>query len=130
MKLTVFTFILALLSLFFLTVTFQRLKSGALGFRSAAVFIILWLAIGLLSLFPSLLNSLTHLMQMEIRLFFVLITAVIILFALIFHLMSLVDSLRHDRDRLIQELSLLRHDYEQQQGLNQAGVEDDRPGSA
>ena len=112
MKLTTASICLSFFSLVAIIYTLNSLKRDALGIKSALVWFILWMGIGFFSLFPSLLNHLMRIAQMEDRMFFILIMAVFILFALLFKLGTKMDKMKRDSARLVQEISILTHKIE------------------
>lgn len=107
MKITPVTLLFVFSSIIALYYTVGRLKKDTIGIRSAVIWFLLWLFIGFFSLFPKLLNAAMRIAQMENRMFFILITAVFILFALAFNLSSRIDHLQRNISRLIQEISIL-----------------------
>ncbi len=107
MKITPVTLIFVFCSLIAIYYTIGRLKKDTIGIRSAVIWFLLWLFIGFFSLFPNLLNAVMRIAQMENRMFFILITAVFILFALAFNLSSRIDHLQRNISRLIQEIAIL-----------------------
>ena len=112
MKITSITLLIAFFSLAAIVYTLNNIKKDIMGIRSAAIWLLLWAAIGFFSLNPSLLNSIMKLAQMEDRMFFILIAAVFILFALLFNLSSRIDKMQRTSARLIQEIAILRHQVE------------------
>ncbi len=107
MKITPITLIFVFSSAIAVYYTIGRLKKDTIGIRSAVIWFLLWLFIGFFSLFPSLLDAVMRIAQMEDRMFFILITAVFILFALVFNLSSRIDHLQRNISRLIQEIAVL-----------------------
>ncbi len=83
-----------------------------MGIRSAIVWLLLWASIGFFSLFPNLLDPLMQLAMMKNRMFFILVVAIVIIYTLIFNLSSQMDKVRRTSARLIQEVSLLKHQLE------------------
>ena len=80
-----------------------------MGIRSAIVWLLMWFGIGFFSLFPSLLNSIMRLAQMENRMFFILVLAVFLLFALVFNLSSRIDKMQTTLAKLIQEMAIMNY---------------------
>lgn len=87
----------------------SKIKNETIGFRSALIWILLWLGIGFFSLFPGLLNWFTQLAQMEVRIFFILVIAVFILFALVFSLHTKIDRMQRNLEKLAQEIALINY---------------------
>jgi hypothetical protein len=112
MKLTTITIFFSLVSIVLILKTLENIKREVVGIRSGLVWILVWVGIGFFSLFPGLLDSAMRLAQMESRMFFILLLAVFILFALVFNLASKMDRTRRDMAKLIRELSLLHHRLE------------------
>lgn len=109
MKISTYSIFFAVLSVIAIYLILTRLKKDNIGIRSALVWMILWSGIGFFSLFPELLNTAMHFAQMENRMFFILVSAVFILFALVFNLNTRIDRMQRDIARLVQELSMLNH---------------------
>jgi len=107
MKITAATIILASVSLLAIYISYLRIKSDTIGIRSAVVWVLLWISIGFFSIFPGLLDAAMSIVQMESRMFFILIFSVFILFALLFNLSSRVDAMQRNIAKLIQEIALL-----------------------
>src|SRR6056297_1508117 len=107
MKLTPFGILFAVIATLAIIYVLQRLRRDAIGIRAAVTWLLLWLAIGFFSLFPTFLDTMMQLAQMENRVLFILLTAVLILFALVFNLSSRLDHQQRDIARLVQELSIL-----------------------
>ncbi len=109
MKLTTATIILALAASLGIGFILRALHSDTIGIRAALTWIGLWIVIGLFSLVPVALDPLMRLAQMQSRTFFIVLCALLILFALVFSIHSRLDRLERDRARILQELSLLIH---------------------
>lgn len=107
MKITTLTILFFIVSCLALWRTVVNLKHEAIGIRSALIWIGLWLSIGVFSIFPNLLNSLMHIAQMETRIIFILVIAVFILLALIFNLVSRMDTMQRNMSKLVQEIALI-----------------------
>ena len=112
MKITTITILFALIAIIETWRTFYRLKKDLIGLRSALVWVLMWLAIFVFSLFPQLLDQLMRVAQMQNRMFFLLVIAVFILYALVFNLTSRLDNMRRDLSKAIQALSLLGYKKE------------------
>ena len=107
MKITTITLVFSAVSLFMIIYSFSRFKRETLGIRATLLWVFLWFGIGFFSLFPSILDWAMALAQMEVRLFFISIVGMFILFALIFNMASRLDKLERFLGKTIQELSLL-----------------------
>lgn len=112
MKITSITLFFTLFSVVAIIFTFKSLKKDTIGIRSALIWFLLWTGIGFFSLFPFLLDSIMHLTQMKNRMFFILISAVFILFAILFNLSSKLDKMQRDSARLVQEIAILQNRIE------------------
>ena len=109
MKITAFTVLICLFAVISLVSLLQRVRRDVLGFRSALIWAVLWLSIAVFSVFPDLLNELMEAAEMENRLFFLLVIAVLVLSALVFNLTSRVDRLSRDVGLTVRELAIATH---------------------
>ena len=112
-KITSITILFAVVSTVSVWYTILRIRRDTIGIRSALIWILMWLGIGFFSMFPHLLNPLMRLTQMQNRMFFILIAAVFMLFALVFNLSSKLEKMQRTSSRLIQEMALLRYTIDQ-----------------
>ena len=106
MKITPFGIIIVCVSILAIFRLLQRLRRDQIGLRSALVWFLLWCGIGLGSVFPDLLTIASQAIQMGNRILFVLLSAVVVLFALLFNMSSRIDRLERNIARLVQELAL------------------------
>lgn len=113
MKITTLTVLFLLLSCLAIWKIALNLKRESIGIRSALIWIVLWLSIGVFAIFPDLLNSAMRLAQMESRIFFVLVLAAFILFALVFNLVSRMDTMQRNMSKLVQEIALINSKIEE-----------------
>jgi len=125
MKLTTATIIIALSAAFGIGFILRALHRDAIGIRAALTWIGLWIIIGLFSLMPAALDPFMHLAQMQSRTFFIVLSALLVLFALVFSIHSRLDRLERDRARILQELSLLVHRLEDNGNGRPAPAADD-----
>ncbi|MDY6986978.1 MAG: DUF2304 domain-containing protein [Thermodesulfobacteriota bacterium] len=109
MKISTFSILIASLSMMAIWIVLTRLKKDRVGIRSAATWTVLWFGIGFFCLFPGLLDAAMRFAQMKNRMFFILVSAVFVLFALVFNLASRMDRMQRDISRLIQEIALLNY---------------------
>ena len=107
MKLTPITILFVLFCVLFIALTVSRFRRDTIGIRAALLWVTLWFFIGLFSLFPSILDWIVRFAQMEVRIFFVLVVAVFMLFALVFNISSRLDKTERNIGKLVQELALL-----------------------
>ena len=112
MKTSTYSIFFAVLSIIAIYLILTRLKKDNMGIRSALIWMILWFGIGFFSLFPELLNMAMRFAQMENRMFFILVSAVFILFALVFNLNTRMDRMQRNISQLVQELSILNYRLE------------------
>ena len=112
MKVTTITLLFFTVSCVAITRIVLDIKREAIGFRSSLVWIALWVGIGIFSLFPSALNYAMRLAQMQNRMFFILVVAVFILFALVFNLTSRLDKMERNIAELVQQLAMVNYKLE------------------
>lgn len=82
------------------------------SFRTALFWSLVWLAIGIFGLFPALLDYIMVPTMMKQRLFFVVVIAILILYALSFRQGSENAEVKRKLGRLAQEISLLRYELQ------------------
>lgn len=116
MKLTVMSIMISLISVLEISRTLLKVKNDRVGIRTAGVWTFMWFAICLASLFPGILDRFMHMAQMYDRMFFVLVLAVFILFALVFELSTKLDKMQRDMGRIVQEISLERFNHDKKDG--------------
>ena len=107
MKLTITTIIIALAAALSIGRILYNVKREALGIRAAMVWLFIWFCIGFFALFPELLNMAMRIAQMESRMFFILLLAVFILFAIVFNITSRLEHMQRDLAKLVRETSLI-----------------------
>lgn len=112
MKITSISLLFSFISLLAISFILNSLRRESMGIRSAIVWLLLWSGIGFFILFPSLLNSVMRLAQMENRMFFILVLAVFILFALVFNLSSRIDKVQRTLAKLVQEMAIRNYKIE------------------
>lgn len=108
MKITPLTITILVISFFFIWSILRKIKLESIGIRSAIIWIFLWVSIGVGSIFPSLTYGLVELAQMSNSLYFILVAAVFILFALLFNLTSRIDKMKNDMGKIIREIAILQ----------------------
>jgi hypothetical protein len=109
MKITTITVIFFLTSMFAIWLSIRKFRKETMSIRSAVVWISMWTAIGVCSIFPSILDFFMSLGQMGNRMFFILLMAVFFLLLLIFDLSSKLEKVQRDSTLLVQELTILRY---------------------
>ena len=120
MKITTITIFFALVACLSVWRILINIKGERIGIRSGIVWMGLWLCIGFFSLFPDLLDKLMVVAQMESRMFFLLVVAVFILFALVFNLVSRIDTMQRDMSKIVREIAILNsHIEKRSQGADQ-----------
>jgi hypothetical protein len=72
----------------------------------------MWGGIGFFSIFPEFLDTIVTLVRMKNRIFFLLIVAVCVLFAIIFNLASRLDSLQRNLTKLSREIAITNNKLE------------------
>jgi len=112
MSYTLISIPIALLAGVAIFLTLRRVGRDALGVRSALVWIVLWLAIALISLFPGILDGLLSLSGMQNRVSFALICSVLVLFATLYAQSARLQSMDRDIARLIRHLALVRFQHD------------------
>ena len=118
MKITTLTILFFVVSCFAVWRILLNLKRESIGIRSALIWIIVWLSIGVFGIFPNLLNYAMRAAQMESRIFFILVIAVFILFALVFNLVSRIDTMQRNLSKLVQEISFINAKLDSHHGDN------------
>ena len=106
MKITLVTVTIAVLAVIEVARTLLRLKRDRMGIRSGLIWLVMWSSIGFFSIFPEPLDTVMAIGQMQNRLSFVLLVAVVILFTLVFGLTTRLERLQREVARVVQELAL------------------------
>ncbi len=112
MKITSATIFLTIFSLAAIIYTFKSIKNDTISIRSAVVWFFLWFIIGFFSLFPSLLDSIMLLAQMQNRMFFISLLAVFTLFALVFNINAKIENTQRMISKLAQEIAIINYKIE------------------
>ena len=108
MKITTMTIIISIFSFIQIIRIFLKMKDDKISIRSALVWVFIWIAIGLSSIFPSVMDYFMQAAQMLDRMIFVLLLSVFILFALLFNLVSKIEKLQRDNAKITRELAILK----------------------
>jgi hypothetical protein len=106
MTLTPLTLIIVAFALFEVGRVLMRISQDRLGIRSGLVWAVAWLVVGSVAIFPDLLNWVLEISQMQNRLLFALVLAVLFLLALVFGLTSRLDRAERAMWRAHQELAI------------------------
>jgi|YNPNPStandDraft_1061719.scaffolds.fasta_scaffold06973_5 hypothetical protein len=113
MKITTASILFSLVALVQLVRIAHLVRQERLGIRSGLVWVLMWAGVGVGSLFPFTMDFLMRFAMMENRMFFILIIAVFVLFALLFDLVSRLEKSERNMAKLVQEIALLRFRLEE-----------------
>jgi hypothetical protein len=129
-KLTTISILIALVALFEIGRTVSRVKRDRIGIRSALLWACMWSGIGYFAMFPSHLDRGLELAQMENRMFFITVLALLVLFTLVFSQASQIERLKQDVAHMVQELALTRARIDPDQPrTRRSGPDDESPGA-
>ena len=106
MIVTPLTVIILLLSMFEIGRGFHRIMQERIGIRSGLIWALAWAVVGVVAVYPDLLNGLLELAQMENRLAFAILLSVLFLLALVFSLTSRLEHAERAVLRAHQELAI------------------------
>lgn len=109
MKLSSITILFFVVSCFSIWRILLRIKRENIGIRSGVIWILVWAGIGLFSIFPELLHTAMRLAQMKNRMYFILILAVFILFALLSNLASRMDNMQRNITKMAREIAKINY---------------------
>jgi len=109
MKITVIGFLFAVVACIAIYRTIFNLKNEIIGYRSGMIWLGIWGGIAFFGIFPGTLNIVMELVRMNSRIFFVLILAVFILYALAFNQASHIDNLNRKLRKLTREIAILNY---------------------
>jgi hypothetical protein len=101
------------LSVFAIIVTVRLFKRDRLSARLLFMWVALWCAIGFFALYPHLLDVLMGVVRMGNRMFFLTTTAILILYAMIFHITSSQARTDKTLTKLAREMALMNHRLEE-----------------
>ncbi|MGQ9655310.1 MAG: DUF2304 domain-containing protein [Thermodesulfobacteriota bacterium] len=108
MKITTASIVFSLVAFVQVLRIVYQVRQDRLGIRSGLIWVLMWGGGGIGSLFPSTMDVLMRFAMMENRMFFILIIAVFVLFALVFDLVSRIEKSERNIAKLVQEIALLR----------------------
>lgn len=108
MKITTASIVFSLVAFVQVLRIVYQVRQDRLGIRSGLIWVLMWGGVGIGSLFPSTMDVLMRFAMMENRMFFILIIAVFVLFALVFDLVSRIEKSERNIAKLVQEIALLR----------------------
>jgi len=106
MRITVIRMLVFLASCVSIWFTLRKFKENTLGFRSMLVWVILFFAIAVSSIFPEVPDSVSPIMGMKNRMFFVLLVGMLVLYALLFNVTSRLDKIERNIRKLVQDRAL------------------------
>ncbi len=106
MKITIIRMLVFLASCLSIWFTLRKYKENALGLRSTVVWVVLFFAIAVSSIFPEVPDSVSPVVGMKNRMFFVLLIGILVLYALLFNVTSRLDKIERNMRRLVQDRAL------------------------
>jgi len=118
MKITFFSLFLLGLVCFAIWRSILKLKHKSFGIGSAILWISVWALIGIGSIFPELISYLMTFTDAKFRVVFVLLIGVVILYGIVFSLTIRLEKTQRDTRRLIQEISLIKYNYDENKKFN------------
>lgn len=132
MKITIIRMLVFLASCLSIWFTLRKYKENALGFRSTLVWVILFFAIALSSIFPEVPDSVSPVLGMKNRMFFVLLVGILVLYALLFNVTSRLDKIERNIRKLVQDRALdnLASGLTRNDGVAKSGATEDLRGDA
>ncbi len=83
-----------------------RLRTGVTGWRASALWFALWTGVGVVALFPALVDLALAMTGWQNRMNIALVAAVVVLFALVSHLAWKIEKLEREDRRNVQALAL------------------------
>ncbi len=113
MKITVIALLFLVIALVAIYRTIKNLKDETIGYRSGFIWITIWSGACFFGIFPDSINIAMELVKMNNRMFFVIIVAVFILFAIVFNQVSLIDNMNRNIRKLVREIAILRFKLEE-----------------
>lgn len=105
-------FVIFVFAVYFLAMTFKTYKRNHLSTRIFLMWSFIWIIIGIGSLFPSLADKLMTFVNMGIRMNFILLSAILFLFIMMFYMSSNIINSSRKIIKLIQQLSILNYRLE------------------
>ncbi len=107
--------ILSIIAIYF---TFNLYRKNQLSTRMLFLWMVLWVSMGIFSVFPGWLDYIRAIIEMKNRLAFLFVFSIVMLFVMSFYFSSKLDMAQNKIMKLTQELSLLRYELEQLQEQN------------
>jgi len=112
MKLNLFTLLLLTLSVIQIVRMLRNASRGTIGLRSALVIVCIWASVGVVAIYPDLLNVLSAMAGLENRLFFAILIAIVLILQLTFRMMARMERMQRAIDRLTQETAVISYTQE------------------
>jgi len=109
MKITTFTVFLFAVSMLGAWRTLNKFQKELIGIRATMMWTGMWLIIGIGAIFPSIMGYFSKLAMMQNRMFFIMLVALLALFAMVFSLHSEKDALNRKLARLVQQVAMLEY---------------------
>jgi hypothetical protein len=106
MLLTPLTITVLLLSVLAVALTLSRIAQDRMRFGSAVLWTIAWAALGIVAVFPDVLNGLLDVAHMRNRVLFGLILAAVFLVGVVFSLSGRIERTERAAQRAHQELAI------------------------
>ncbi len=113
MSLKLISFFILLLSLLIIVKTVHSFLKDRITIKTAGLWSGIWLAVGVFSVFPALLDFIMKISMMKDRMIFLFVVSIIILYVLSYNQSVAMKSLENKVSRLSQELSLLKFRIEE-----------------
>jgi hypothetical protein len=106
MTVTPLTLAILALALLVIAGVAHRISRDRMGIRSGLIWALAWAVVGAVAIFPNLLNWVLEISQMQHRLLFALVLAVLFLLAFVFSLTSRLERAERAMWRAHQELAI------------------------
>jgi hypothetical protein len=101
-----------LLAIIAIIITLRLFKSEKSSIRRTVFWIGVWSSIGMLGLFPQIIDTLMYSTMMRNRMYFLFVVAFLILYGMEFRRSAEMELQQRHIKRLAQEIALLRHQVE------------------
>jgi hypothetical protein len=106
MLFTPLTISVSVLSLLAITLVVRRIAQDRMGIGSGFLWAVAWSTLGIIAVFPDLLNALLEVSQMRNRVLFALVLSAVFLLGIVFSLSSRIERTERTAHRAHQELAL------------------------
>jgi len=104
--------VIAIFAIGAILVTVRIYRKNRFSTRLFFMWLFIWLIVGFLALFPSVLDKLMALANMGNRMFFITSAAILFLFILIFYLSANVSKMNRRISKLVQNIAILDYKLE------------------